>query len=292
MNTHTTKANLYWGAYKNLEKEVIDLSINILFDDDNFNNNVHSMTIADLILRAASFLESISKDLYFENDGKGDRAKLAYDHDCLYKILIDWGLKHREVKLKLATHTLTKEKYIFYRPFEYEEVKKWRNQERPIYQWNKSYQALKHDLLTSIPTHGTIYSLINIMSALYILCSYFDGNEYYIGSEAVPERINTNFELFEPSFSDNINKSIYVAVYFGPEWDSYTKLANELFAKGGDIQHDFNCCNALRFARKKLLLNKGQGAESICPGLSKEIIDYLEKLKLSDYNIEYNLHKK
>lgn len=140
--------------------------------------------------------------------------------------------------------------------------------------------------------HATIYSLLNIMAALYILCSYYDGNEYYIGSEAVPERINTNFELFEPSFSNDINKSLYISVYFGNEWGNYARIANESFSKGIDIQHDFNCLHALRFSRKKLILNKGQSTESICPGLSKELIDYLKKLKLSDYNIGYNMHKK
>jgi len=52
--------NLYWPVYKSLEKEVSNLAEIIHFSDDQLS--VYSVKIADLIVRCAIEIESISKD--------------------------------------------------------------------------------------------------------------------------------------------------------------------------------------------------------------------------------------
>jgi hypothetical protein len=46
------KRNLYWPVYKNLEKEIIELTYEITFDD-NLIDKVYSVEIAELITRAS-----------------------------------------------------------------------------------------------------------------------------------------------------------------------------------------------------------------------------------------------
>ncbi len=60
--------NIYWPIYKNLESEVQKLSYSIHINDE--QQKVYSSNISDIILRAATEIESISKELYITNGGK------------------------------------------------------------------------------------------------------------------------------------------------------------------------------------------------------------------------------
>jgi hypothetical protein len=57
----------FWNAYKRLEKEVLQLSENIHFSDDQLN--VYSSRIGDLLVRTVIEVESLAKVLYFANGG-------------------------------------------------------------------------------------------------------------------------------------------------------------------------------------------------------------------------------
>jgi len=57
--------NIYWPVYKNLEDEFGKLMFSIHIDDNQMN--VYSSKISDLILRASTEIESISKELYHKN---------------------------------------------------------------------------------------------------------------------------------------------------------------------------------------------------------------------------------
>jgi hypothetical protein len=58
--------NLYWPIYKNLEKEVLNLTYQIHFCDSQIG--IFSVKLADMLLRCAVEIESISKAIY-ENEG-------------------------------------------------------------------------------------------------------------------------------------------------------------------------------------------------------------------------------
>jgi hypothetical protein len=166
-----------------IEREVITLSYDVMFDDANFDNDVHSIKIAELILRCASQIESISKDLFFENGGTGDRNKVRFDHDCLYKIMNDWHLENRTVYLNLVASKLTKPKYIEYKPFKHvlknvtigfdRTTKTKIREKRPTYSWNVAYQELKHDFMGSVEKCATIHNLLSIVATLYTLSIYY-----------------------------------------------------------------------------------------------------------------------
>ncbi|GAX47127.1 hypothetical protein [Pseudolactococcus reticulitermitis] len=177
------KSDLYRVSYEEIEKQIIDLSYDISFDDINFDSGVHSLKIANLILGCARQIESISKDLYFdsidlkfENDERKKRDKVYYDYDCLYKILTDWDLENREVNFILMSATVSKSEYKIYKPFKHT-LKKKNKKDYPLYTWNEAYQALKHDYLESITQYANLYNLVSIASMLFLLIGYYSISE-------------------------------------------------------------------------------------------------------------------
>jgi len=86
--------NIFWPVYKNLENEFNNLMFNIHIDDDQLN--VYSSKISDLILRAATEIESLAKELYKLNGGtKTDRIK--YDEDAIKHLNQIWSLEKKVV---------------------------------------------------------------------------------------------------------------------------------------------------------------------------------------------------
>lgn len=83
--------NLYWPVYKNLEKEFLKIADYVHVSDEQLT--VYSMHIADLIVRCAIEIESISKELYCRLGGnmtpvddEGKNRDLYFDTDCLQLI--------------------------------------------------------------------------------------------------------------------------------------------------------------------------------------------------------------
>ena len=56
------RADMYLPVYEKIEKEIIELSSCIFFDDNLLK--VYSLNIADLIIRCAIEIESLVKDIY------------------------------------------------------------------------------------------------------------------------------------------------------------------------------------------------------------------------------------
>ncbi len=89
----------------NLEKELIALSNSIMFDDaeNSHQLDTYSPKILELLLRCAIEIESISKDLYYDNGGEkkfkrnGDEIEPKFDYQCL-KFLDDvWQICSKQV---------------------------------------------------------------------------------------------------------------------------------------------------------------------------------------------------
>ena len=89
---------IFWNAYKRLEKEVLLLSEDIHFSDDQIE--VYSSKIGDLLVRTAIEVESLSKELFFANGGEhlADRD-LYYDTDCLQLLEDKWLLSKKTIFL-------------------------------------------------------------------------------------------------------------------------------------------------------------------------------------------------
>lgn len=98
--------NLYWPMYKNLESELLELSNYIHFSDD--QESVYSPHISDLLIRTASEIEAIAKELYQHtggnmnpDDGNGNTRTLYFDSDCIQHLDLQWKITK---KLSMLFH--------------------------------------------------------------------------------------------------------------------------------------------------------------------------------------------
>ena len=141
------KKELFWQSYINFENELLEFSKYVYVSDENGNDQlkVYSPYICDFIVRVCIEIEAISKELYFDNGGtkaRGD-TNLMFDTDCL-KLIDKVFATHRKVVLVTCSlFNLVKEENLSFKPLK--EAHKHQGTE-----WERAYQAVKHDRYTSI----------------------------------------------------------------------------------------------------------------------------------------------
>ena len=163
--------NSFWPVYKNLESETIQISKYISFTHKQLD--VYSMTIADLIIRIVIEIEDISKELYKTNGGNtnltdenGKNRKLYFDTDCINYLNTIWHICNREIVISNPNFKFIEDDAII------TPLKKANKSGDKSADWNRAYQALKHDRRNNIEK-GNIKSLIRALGALYILNIYY-----------------------------------------------------------------------------------------------------------------------
>lgn len=182
------KAELFWQTYRNLEKEVLDLSKYVSFTDNTTKTNkngiknmenvhlleTYSPYIADLLVRCCVEIESISKELYFDNGGSKQRGSndIYFDTDCIDLIEQKWSVGNKIVIVSASNFDFKKNENIYLTPL------KDANRRSKTY-WAKAYQAVKHDRYNSL-YRGNIKALLLAMAALYLLNIYYRDNKLTI----------------------------------------------------------------------------------------------------------------
>ena len=163
------KPNLYWSVYKNLEKEFLSLADYIHVSDDQLG--VYSMHIANLIIRCAVEIESLSKELYYSIGGDlspvdefGNRRDLFFDTDCIELLEQQWHICKKEISVSALNLYLTEEKNRILVPL-------YNANKRGKCKWKQAYQALKHNRRESLKK-ASIENLLHAMGALFILNLY------------------------------------------------------------------------------------------------------------------------
>ena len=200
----------YWNSYRLLESQLLRLSHSICFDDNQIH--VYSSELADIINSACIKIESLAKDIYeehiwpFQEDNdripecfaKGKYKRSAdkfdsekwtrdkYDYHCLVEIDREFSLGKKQIELRLGRFNFRKYGSTIF-PFgnislsdcrgglwEYSERDIWHKDAHRLksVDWCKSYQAIKHNYIQSIPEHGTIENAIMVLAAFYLLAVY------------------------------------------------------------------------------------------------------------------------
>lgn len=175
---------MFWVIYKNLEKEVIELSNKLHFCDK--QENVYSIYISDLLIRAAVEIESLSKELYKIAGGnmkpldvEGNERDLMFDSDCIQFLDISWGITKKRVNVVCPNFYFSKTENLELQP-----LKDCNKHGRG--RWKNAYQAVKHDRVNSLNA-GNVANLIRALASLYILNVYYRNERYEIGT-----MLNTN----------------------------------------------------------------------------------------------------
>lgn len=171
------KSDIFWQTYLKLEKELLEISKYIYITDEKIVNHspqtcttqfeTFSPHIADLIIRTCIEIEAISKELYFDFGGTKTReaTDLFFDENCLKLIDIKCQTHKKTVVISCLSFNVTKDENRFFKPLKEAHKRKGTD-------WEKAYQALKHDRYFSL-CYGTIKNLIHAMGSLYLLNLYY-----------------------------------------------------------------------------------------------------------------------
>lgn len=129
--------------------------------------------IADLLIRTCIEIEALSKELYFElgGDKKRGDSSLLFDEECLKLIDIKCKTSKKVVIVSCSSFDLTNEQNYVLKPLK--EAHK-----RQGTDWERAYQAVKHDRYSSI-SKGTIKNFLHALAALYLLNVYFRNDRFY-----------------------------------------------------------------------------------------------------------------
>lgn len=199
--THNSRnINLYWSVYKNLEKEVMDLSNQIHFDDKQLS--IYSVKISELLLRCSVEIESISKDLYFILGGEmpcdGD---LYFDTHCLQLIEDRWKVGKKQLLISAQNFYFHDIDNIVLKPL-YKANKRGTSGS----DWKQAYQAVKHNRALNL-SKGNIRNLLRALGALFILNIYFKDEVFNLGTDS--NATNFPINLGSDIFSIKLHKWFY-----------------------------------------------------------------------------------
>ena len=157
--------NLYWNVYRNLEREILVIADVIHVDDKQIDT--YSMKIADLLVRTATEVESISKELYRLNGGPESATgrHLYFDSDCINFLNQKWNICKKKVFLVSPYFYLESKENTEYTPLN-DADQKGRNP------WLNAYQAVKHDRANCLE-QGSLRNLLQAMAGLFVLNIYY-----------------------------------------------------------------------------------------------------------------------
>jgi len=185
--------NLFLPVYNNLEKELIKLSESIFFDDK--QSDVYSLKVAELLIRTVIEIETLSKKLYFDNQGvkklkpDGTEDFLYFDTDCINHLENLWLLSKKEVQVSAPNFYFLNKANKILTPL-YKANKRGSSSSN----WAKAYQAVKHDRSENIGK-ATIRNLISAMAALYLL-NIYNRTPDDVKSETQNEDLSFNSKIF------------------------------------------------------------------------------------------------
>jgi len=296
------KSEIFWQTYLNLEKELIEVSKYIYVTDEKIVNNVSqncttqletfSPHIADLIIRTCIEIESISKELYFDLGGpkhRGDK-NLYFDQDCLKLIENKCHTDNKVVLVTCLSFNLTKEENRSFLPLK----KAYKCQGTD---WEKSYQALKHDRYASI-NKATIKNLIHALGALYLLNVYYKdmkfSSKFFNVSNLDLSLGSTVFSLKMPSqkyLIDVVNGIEYNDFLMSDDSPFILKYTDSVYR---DIIEANKQCNK---SRRELLLSQPEWSDFefiriVDEGIQKEKDNPHERFIASWALFKYRLNKR
>lgn len=130
--------------------------------------------IADLLVRCCVQIEAISKELYFDLNGKKGRGDntIKFDEDCLKLIDKKWETNNKIVLVVAPFFNLTKDENRVLKPLN-------KAHKRQGTLWAKVYQAVKHDRYACLSL-GNVKALLQALSALYLLNIYYRNESWMV----------------------------------------------------------------------------------------------------------------
>lgn len=181
------KSDIFWQTYLNLEKELVEVSKYIFITDEvikvekgvekaypcKTQLETFSPHIADLLVRCCVQIEAISKELYFDLNGKKQRgdSSIQFDVDCLKLINEKWNTCEKSVQVVAPFFNLTSDECQVLKPLN-------KAHKKQSY-WGKAYQAVKHDRYYNL-YRGNLKAFLYALAALYLLNLYYRHDSWIV----------------------------------------------------------------------------------------------------------------
>lgn len=177
---------LYWQVYLNLEREFLALTETIFVNDA--QQDVYSMKIADLLIRTVIEIEALVKDLYLSNGGAVvPDDEMYFDTVCMAHLNGLWKLDSKVVLVVSPNIYFDKEENKILRP-----LHKASKRGTSSADWNKAYQAVKHNRVKEL-AKGSIKNLLHGIAALYVLNLYYRNESVRSISSSGKSSVNPSF---------------------------------------------------------------------------------------------------
>jgi hypothetical protein len=275
--------NLYSSVYRNLEREFVSLSNLIHINDEQLK--IYSIKITELLIRTVVEVESISKELYFLNDGdKNDDKELFFDTDCLELLENKWKISKKVIFISSTNLYFDLDDNKILKP-----LKKANKRGSSSSEWLRAYQAVKHNRGKNLKK-GNLKNLIRALGGLYILNIYYRDVIFQLGKDETGTNFDSSLgsELF--SVKTHINHEIRIHKNFTihSDYDECIYIIKATDETRKDIQNlmkEFS-----DEANKRIEKNLNQETQKIIKklqGLEKEDVgknldDEMDKLR-TDY---------
>lgn len=212
--------NLYWPVYKNLESELLHLSDQIHFDDDQLLT--YSTRVCDLILRTFVEIEAISKELYKSIDVQIPKKpnEIYFDTDCIDLMERKWKISERQVIISSSNFFFQEQDNLILTP-----LRNANKRGSSSSKWARAYQAIKHNRVENLK-EGNLKNLLNALAALYLLNIYYKDEVFDLQGDSTA----TNFDpgmgssIFSIRILSVMKMSVSGSVYEGDDFNSYTYI--------------------------------------------------------------------
>lgn len=255
--------NLYWPVYKNIEKELIELSNQVHFDDGQLS--IYSVKISELLIRCSVEIEAISKDLFLSHGGtEPSEGDLYFDTDCLQLLEDRWLLSKKKLIVSAPNFYFQNTENKILSP-----LLKANKRGDSGSDWKKAYQAVKHNRTLNLKK-GNIKNLLRALGALFILNLYYKS-----------EVFNFEKDHLATTFPINMGSDIFAIKLH--KWVGYD--GNHNYQKAEDIEE---CIYLIKYTDDSLEKSRKVTEETLKEQndiLNKhpKILKYLETNKIEDY---------
>lgn len=194
--------NLFFPVYKQLEKELDELSYFITFDKKQLKT--YSIKISELLLRTVSEIENISKELCkrekikFYDKNKHIR-KVVYFNDYFEKLEHIFLLSKKYVSFDLdnCNENIFDVKLV---PFKKDKTYTLNGKTKSIWSWYYAYNKIKHDRVKFF-RYANLECLIKALAALFLLNIYYLNKTFYSETSYDTDYILEKIEGFSKIFS-------------------------------------------------------------------------------------------
>ena len=177
---------IFWQVFKNLEHEFLDLA-NVIHINDS-QQEVYSMKIADIIIQTVVEIEALSKELYILNGGAVvPDEEMYFDTVCMNYLNNIWNLENKVVLVVSPNIYFDNDENKILKP-----LKKANKRGTSSADWNKAYQAIKHNRIKELKK-GNIKHLLHGLAALYVLNLYYRDLQIKDLKDSEKSRIDASF---------------------------------------------------------------------------------------------------